>query len=190
MKNGQLSTCAFRKNTPANTLLYATSHHPHWLKNGIPVGQFLHIKRNCTDADDFRRESQDMYVRFCERGYLHRQIKRAKKKAASKDRHNYQELLTAKFPPMTNEPIRIITAFGSQWNSVCTILDKHWGILTNSPDLAKIVRTSPLLVARRARGLVDMLIQSEFVKKPDVTWLADYPRAVGMFPCNRCQICP
>lgn len=101
-----------------------------------------------------------------------------------------QELLTAKFPPMTNEPIRIITAFGSQWNSVCTILDKHWGILTNSPDLAKIVRTSPLLVAQRARSLVDMLIQSEFVKKPDVTWLADYPRAVGMFPCNRCQICP
>lgn len=41
-------TCTSRKETAANTLLRADSHHPIWLKDGIPVGQFLRIKRNCT----------------------------------------------------------------------------------------------------------------------------------------------
>lgn len=33
--------------TAANTLLSADSHHPRPLIQGIPVGQFLRIRRNC-----------------------------------------------------------------------------------------------------------------------------------------------
>lgn len=81
-------------------------------------------------------------------------------------------------------------AFGAQWNSVRNILERHWGILTNSPGLTDIVGTSPKIVARRAKNLGDMLMQSEFIKEPDPTWLSTYPRTKGMFPCNKCQICP
>lgn len=56
LENGQLCNSTFQKETAANTLLYATSHHPHWVKNGIPVGQFLRIKRNCSKASDYKRE--------------------------------------------------------------------------------------------------------------------------------------
>lgn len=35
-----------------------------------------------------------------------------------------------------------------------------------------------------------MLIQSEITRNPDSTWLSNYPRTIGMFPCNKCQICP
>lgn len=149
LENGQLSTCTFRKKTAANTLLQATSHHPQWLKNGIPVGQFLRIKRNCTSAADYRRESLELYARFRERGYSHRQIKRDKKKAAMKDRMCLlrNEPVVNESPPEKIDPVRIITAFGSQWNKVRSILEKHWGILTNSPELARIVSTSPKLVA-------------------------------------------
>lgn len=99
--------------------------------------------------------------------------------------------------PITNEPskemkepVLIITAFGSQWNKVCSILEKHWGILTNAPELNRIVSSSPKLVARRACSLGDMLIQSEFVKEPNHTWLSEYPRSLGMFSCNKCHVCP
>lgn len=85
-------------------------------------------------------------------------------------------------PQMTNDPIRIITAFGSQWTTVRSILEKHWGILTNSPELERIVGTSLKQVARQAKNLGDMLIQSEFTKEQDLTWLADHPWTTGMFP--------
>lgn len=193
LQNGQVHTGTFRKETSANTLLYASSHHPQWLMNGIPVDQFLQLKRNCTRFSDYRRESVELYARFRERGYSHRQIRNARKKAAARDR---QSLIQMHPPnPLVSKPeggdcIRIITTFGPQWKEVRSILEKHWGVLTNSPGLHKIVGTSPLLVAHQARNLSDMLVRSEFTKNPDPTWLANYPRSKGMFPCNKCQICP
>lgn len=89
-----------------------------------------------------------------------------------------------------SDPVRIITAFGFQWDNVRSIFEKHWGILTNAPELKKIVSPSPKHVARRARSLGDMLIKSKFVKETSPTWLSEYPRSQGMFPCNRCQVCP
>lgn len=116
LENGLLHTCTFRKETAVNTLLRATSHHPHWLKNGIPVGQFLRIKRNCTKSSDYRRESLELYVRFRERGYSHRQIKRAKKRATSRNRDSLIALDphdSDDRPQKTNDQTRIITACGT-----------------------------------------------------------------------------
>lgn len=39
------------------------------------------------------------------------------------------------------------------------------------------------------KNLSDMWIQSEFICKQDNSWLSNYPRTLGMFPCNKCQIC-
>lgn len=80
----------------------------------------------------------------------------------------------------------MITQFGAQWDTVRDILHKHWGILTSAPGLAKIVGPSPKMAARRAKNLGDMLIKSEFRKKGGTTWLSDFPRSQGMFPCEQC----
>lgn len=66
VEEGQLHTRTFRKETAANTLLRADRHHPHWLKNGSPIGQFLRIKRNCTKDDACKKEGTEMYQRFHE----------------------------------------------------------------------------------------------------------------------------
>lgn len=86
--------------------------------------------------------------------------------------------------------VRWITPFGAQWGSVCKILEKHWGILTNNKELANIVGDSPKMVARRIKNLGDILIHTENVRQPTTTWLSGYPRNKGMFPCTKCQICP
>lgn len=86
-------------------------------------------------------------------------------------------------------PVRVITQFGARWNTVRDILQKHWEILTNTPDLANIVGPSPKMVARRA-NLGDTLITSEFTKESEATWLSQYPRSKGMFSCGHCQVYP
>ncbi|OCT82231.1 hypothetical protein XELAEV_18024747mg [Xenopus laevis] len=47
-----------------NTLLRAESHHPESLITGIPIGQFLHIRRNCTYDDDFENQATDLAQRL------------------------------------------------------------------------------------------------------------------------------
>lgn len=81
VKDDKLRMKTFRKETAANTLLLASSHHPKLLIQGIPLGQFLRIRRNCSDMDDFKNESRELYGRFRDRGYSHTSIRRAKKRA-------------------------------------------------------------------------------------------------------------
>lgn len=69
LEEGKLVTKTFLKKTAAKTLLYVGSHHPKSLIYGIPVGQFLRIRRNCSKDDDYRHEVDDLYKRFTERGY-------------------------------------------------------------------------------------------------------------------------
>lgn len=87
-------------------------------------------------------------------------------------------------------PVRLITAYGAQWGSVCKILEKHWSILINNKGLANIVGDGPKMVAHRSKNLGDILIHSEFTRQQDPTWLSEYPRYKGMVPCTKCQVCP
>lgn len=64
VKDNKIFAKTFRKETAANTLLLATSHHPKSLFQGIPVGQFLITKRNCSNEDDFKAEVQQLIGRF------------------------------------------------------------------------------------------------------------------------------
>lgn len=47
-EKARIVTNTFRKPTAGNTLLHATSHHLWPLIGGIPTGQFLRIRRNCS----------------------------------------------------------------------------------------------------------------------------------------------
>lgn len=57
---GKLVTKTFWKETAANTLLQADSHHHGSLISGIPLGQFLRIRRNCSTEADYRLESESL----------------------------------------------------------------------------------------------------------------------------------
>ncbi|XP_069609107.1 uncharacterized protein [Ranitomeya imitator] len=62
-------TTLFRKPTATNSLLRYSSFHPRHLKNGIPTGQFLRLKRNCSLTSDFHHEAKTLTDRFRRRGY-------------------------------------------------------------------------------------------------------------------------
>lgn len=68
-------------------------------------------------------------------------------------------------------------------------MDKHWSILTRSPDLTSIVGPRPLLVSRRAKNLKYNLVHSEFTRSPSNSWQTNIPHSKGMFPCGHCHIC-
>lgn len=161
-----MEALSFRKQTAANTLLHASSHHPRSLVGGIPVGQFQRIRRNCSTESDYQREADELYKRFRERCYLHRTLKRAKNIASEKMRSDLLKphCTTSEIPESS---LRIITKFGEQWKELGKVIGDHWHILTRSSDLKDIVGPRPYLVAKRASNLNDTLVQSEFVKTPN-----------------------
>lgn len=59
-EGGRLNTTIYRKPTSTNSLLNWTSFHPVPLKRGIPYGQYLQLKRNCSTSADFQTQAKDL----------------------------------------------------------------------------------------------------------------------------------
>ncbi|XP_077123903.1 uncharacterized protein LOC143781279 [Ranitomeya variabilis] len=93
---GFIETNVYRKPTATNTLLHASSSHRQSTIKGIPIGQHLRIKRICSSQEKFRDQAHDLYQRFRERGYSHRQIRTGYKRACSTSRDELLYQTTSK----------------------------------------------------------------------------------------------
>ncbi|XP_073514025.1 uncharacterized protein [Phyllobates terribilis] len=114
ISNGYLMTDVYRKDTATNTILHSSSSHPPATIKGIPVGQFLRLRRICTDNELFQHQSQDLTRRFKDRGYSNRTIKAGYKRA---QKTNRQQLLYGKrtMNEDTYNHIRFISDYNVQW---------------------------------------------------------------------------
>ncbi|XP_069624236.1 uncharacterized protein [Ranitomeya imitator] len=90
LENGSIVTKLFRKPTATNSLLDYRSFHPVHTRMGVPTGQFLRVRRNCTDDSDFQREARELTTRFKNRHYPHGSISRAYQRASA---HTQDSLL-------------------------------------------------------------------------------------------------
>lgn len=74
-------TDVFRKETSVNALLHATSSHPESTIKAVPIGQFLRMRRICSQEADFENRAKDLQERFTERGYSKRIVRKAYNRA-------------------------------------------------------------------------------------------------------------
>ncbi|XP_072000817.1 uncharacterized protein [Engystomops pustulosus] len=64
MDENKIKTSLYRKPTATNSVLHYDSFHPRHLKKAIPYGQFLRLKRNCSDDCDYRTHTADLTARL------------------------------------------------------------------------------------------------------------------------------
>ncbi|CAJ0958069.1 unnamed protein product, partial [Ranitomeya imitator] len=98
-----LETRMFRKETAVNALLHATSAHPPTMINSIPIGQFLRLRRICSEDTEFEKQASELRDRFLERGYSRRSVKKGYNRAKNISRH--QALYGTK-PAKTNQVVK------------------------------------------------------------------------------------
>lgn len=83
---GRIMTSTYFKETDRNGFIHTKScHHQAWLES-IPKSQFLRLRRNCTNVDDFDREASILRGRFLEKGYSANQLDAALGLARTKNR--------------------------------------------------------------------------------------------------------
>ncbi|CAJ0940311.1 unnamed protein product [Ranitomeya imitator] len=85
---GLLETTLFRKPTATNNLLDWDSNHPRSLRRGIPKGQYLRVKRNCSNSSHFYGEAKELINKFLDKGYPMNVLQEAFKKVESCDRNS------------------------------------------------------------------------------------------------------
>ncbi|XP_075706647.1 uncharacterized protein LOC142741141 [Rhinoderma darwinii] len=184
---GKLSTTIFRKETSVNSLLHASSFHPSHVIRAIPTGQFLRARRVCDSDSNFERESQCLRTRFIQRGYPKKDIEKGYHRACHSNRNN---LLTQQKRKNTDDIVRLITPYNSQWMEIRNIVTRFWPILLTDPDLKKHLPPKPQLTAKRSKTLGDHLVRSHYSAPSPKTYLFGSKGPTwGSFSCGHCSIC-
>ncbi|KAM4044842.1 uncharacterized protein ACNLHF_008723 [Anomaloglossus baeobatrachus] len=184
LENNHITTSLFRKQTATNSVLHYSSFHPRHVRDGIPKGQFLRVRRNCTDVTTFRNEAQDLTTRFIKRGYPRKVVSKAFQHSANTPRSDtFRGRLRTEMGT-----INLVTTYNNHWDKVRQVLTKNWNILLSEPRLTPFISAHPKLTAKRAMNLKDMLSSSHF-KRPTIP-LGRGHKLVGSFPCGDCTICP
>ncbi|XP_044160571.1 uncharacterized protein LOC122945473 isoform X2 [Bufo gargarizans] len=177
----RITTSLFRKSTATNNLLHYQSFHPTHMKRGIPKGQFLRLRCNCTD---FRTASADLTARFQKRGYPRKLISHSYEEAKNTDR---MELFTPK-PKTRDGKVHLITRYNNQWSALYKILENHWFLLTSDHRLTPYMDDKPKIIAHKAPSLKDQLVHSHF-QRP-TRGLNRGIKLKGTHPCGQCNVCP
>lgn len=131
----------------------------------------------------FQHHAQDLTKRFRERDYPRPLISQAYRRAKGSER---RELLQAK-PKTADKAIRFITPYNNQWNDLRKVLDNRWCILQSDYRLKVNITDRPLLTARRAPSLRDILVESHFSRP--TTRLNRGNKLYGTYPCGDCTVC-
>ena len=163
-ETGSINTSIYRKPTDTYNYILYNSAHPTSCKKGIPYGQFLRIRRICTNLQDFEHHANEMADAFIQRGYPKQLVTDSLIKAKSMNR---KHLLDNAKQAQTEEleKIFLIQTYNPGNNPLQELISSNWNYLQQNPHL-KVFRNCKLIVAnRRPPNLRDILTKATFSEK-------------------------
>ena len=178
--NDGLQVELYSKPTDTHNYLHLSSHHQSHTKRGGPFGQFLRVRRNCTQVSDYMTHSAKMRDHYVKRGYPTQHVNAARKMALNTTRKDLLDPGRKKTQKNENIVPLVLTHHPSNAQIHKIIMD-NWGILKFSDKCKAALPDKPLFTSRRGRNLRDMLIKAKIhndnandtklqvCKKPDCT---------------------
>ena len=159
--------------------------HPRHCIRGIPYGQFLRIRRICSNTEDFVGHCVTKGQHFVRCGYPIPFIGLAFLKALNRDRSS---LLRPKSKD-DNESIPniLITTYNPGFKGLRTVVEKNWDLPGKSCTTRAIYREKLIGAFRKPKSLKDYLMKARL--RP----LTTEPKSTGQNRClrpNTCRYCP
>lgn len=130
----------YRKPSADNSLVHATSSHPGPLVASVPYGQYLRLRRNCSENSHFETEAKALQNRLLSRCYSRKCLKKAYLKAKYRER-SFVIHSPRKVKPV--EGVRLITRFSGQHRQMRDLLQQHLYLLTGDPLVSKHLKQHP-----------------------------------------------
>ncbi|XP_066925555.1 uncharacterized protein [Clytia hemisphaerica] len=156
IKNNRLDYKIFKKPTDRSSYLHNTSYHPNNLKNNIPYGQALRIKKICSNPEEYNQSLLQMKDAFIRRGYKAENLNKQFDKVKIKNREDLLKYNNTK----NKQQIAFITTFNKNLPPIRTLLEKHWDILNINERFQDTFQQTPVIAYRRNKNLKDLLGQT------------------------------
>lgn len=171
--NGVITTSTHFKTTDRNSFIPLDScHHKSWL-SAVPKGQFLRLRRNCSDANEFHREALDLKSRFVIKGYDAAMLDSLIVEIGNRER---DDLLRDKPPQVQDREdfgLAFITTYSSQHWAIKRIIRKHWSVIKNDRILGPLLSEKPRILFRGATSFRHLLAPNIPVPPKRPTFFGD-----------------
>lgn len=180
LKDQKLQSNLYSKPTDAFLYLNKASSHPRHVTNNIPKGQFIRIRRICSEKADYFSNCNRLCAFFVKRGYDSRFLNKIVGEVSKLDRDSLLEdrEKTAKDPQMI---------FVCEWHpllaSVPAILKKHYPVLQNDTKTAAIFPSHPIVAYRRPKCIKNIVVKNRPEKSE-----GEKPKTTKK--CGNCKLCP
>ncbi|XP_077341766.1 suppressor of cytokine signaling 5 isoform X1 [Lithobates pipiens] len=179
-------TSTFFKSTDRNSYIpMGSCHLDSWLRS-VPLGQYLRIRRNCSDTNKFDEQAKLLSQRFAEKGYAADLLTEAYTKARERDR---SALLADREREVdaNQSLLPFVTTFSMQHQKVKQLIRRHWHILTSDQTLGTILPEVPRVIFKGVSSLGNMIAPS--VQNPPVKDRCFFQNLKGFYRCRNCQVC-
>ena len=178
LENGVLKTDLYTKPTDAFLYLNKTSDHPSHVTRNIPKGQFIRIRRICSDKKDFFSNCERLSSFFIKRGYKQDALQRSIRDVAKLQRAT---LLEDKCREKKDAQIIFVCDWHPHLSTVPTILKRHFHLLENDTTTSKVFTSRPMVAFRRPKSIKNHVVKNAATREPP-------PKTTE--PCGRnCALC-
>lgn len=189
--NKKINTRIFRKPGAGNTILNAQSNHPKHTVKAIPTGEYIRLKRACSDSAVFDAQIQSLNQKLLKRGYKTWHLDRAHLRTNNRTRDSLLEAnKTEKIISRANAGNipTFSTPYSTDFNKIKNLIQKYVPLLDKDPKLREILSSGCRYVAKKGKSLGGMLSPSDFTSHTTTkTWLSQQ----GFYPCGGkfCNMC-
>ena len=173
----QIRTSLYTKPTDAHLYLNAKSCHPKHVVKNLPKGQFIRVRRICSEDADFEQHAREMMKFFIQRGYQEKDLANDISLVRKMSRN---ELLQEKIKTAEKDPqSTFVCTWHPKLHRLSAILNLNFKILQNDPKLNSIFKENPTVAFRRKKNLKNILCRNDIRDK--------VPRQDTC--CKGCQLC-
>ena len=180
LKDRKLKSNLYSKPTDAFLYLNKTSSHPKHVTNNIPKGQFIRIRRICSDKQDYHSNCDRLCSFFVKRGYDIKFLRRVVQDVSKIDR---ALLLQDKKKEDAKKDPQMI--FVCEWHpilaAVPSILKKHFPILQNDTRTSGIFPSNPMVAYRRPKCIKNFVVNNKSASRKSHRTTEK---------CGHCKLCP
>ena len=172
-----ISTKLYVKPTDRNAYLQYSSYHPRSMKENIPYGQALRVKKICTNKDDLESSMETLKNNFINRGYPQDKIDKDIERAKSVER---QELLR-KSNKKREGNLCFCTTYNRNLPNIRGIINNNWHLLHVNKEISTTFNNTPILAFRRNRNLKQLIGQHHLSRNKKLS--SNKRKSGGSQPC-------
>ncbi|CAJ0947650.1 unnamed protein product [Ranitomeya imitator] len=175
-EQGNLKTDLYTKSTDRNSLLHYSSLHPVATKKSIPRSQFTRVQRIVTDPDLLQTRTDEMFLKFRERGYPVDLLTEAITPRVTKR-------------PLNNKRVPFVHVYHPYVHILHHKIRRHWNLLRTAHPQIPEFQDHFLPCYKRPTNIRDTLIRADLGTNKDNTQRFLTQPKHGTFPCLHCNQC-